>query len=194
MRSWKNLNSNQMKIKTFLIAFITCILFSHSIIQAQDKRPVFIGLQPSFTKETFYEENEFDINIVPLMVQIPIGKLIDFRITSEVNYRFGPQEGISDVGAQFVMPIYFKQKENAKTMSHGFYAGPVLGVGQNLLDNHNTITIAVEPGYMFKANKSFSLALGLQLGASYFDNFDKPNAWYSHFGFKINIGFWVNKR
>lgn len=178
-----------LKIYLFLFCFI---ILSLNHIYSQEKHPVFIGLQPSFTKETFYEKNEFDINIVPLLVQIPIGKQIDFRITSEVNYHFGPINGISDVGAQVVMPVYFRKKENTKSMSHGFYAGPVLGLGQNLLDDHNTITVAVEPGYMFKANKSFSLAIGLQLGASYFDNFNKPNAWYSHFGFKINLGFWVN--
>lgn len=179
-------------LKNYLILF-SLITLCLNQLYSQEKRPVFIGLQPSFTKETFYEKDELDINIIPLMVQIPVGKQIGLRFTSEVNYHFGPTDGISDVGGQIVMPIYFRKKENAKNMSHGFYAGPVLGLGQNLLDDHNTLTIAVEPGYMFKANKSFTLALGLQLGASYFDYFNKPNAWYSHFGFKINIGFWVNK-
>lgn len=183
------------KSVNLIFTYVIYLLFftSSVIAQAQEKRPVFIGLQPSITKETFYEDDEFDINIVPLIVQVPVGKRIDIRATSEVNYHFGPTNGISDVGVQFVMPVYLKKKENTKTISHGFYAGPVLGLGTNLIDDHNTLTIAVEPGYFFKASKSFSLALGLQLGASYFDYFDQPNAWYSHFGFKINIGFWVNK-
>ena len=182
-----------MKLIKYSSVFILLYLITSSIIYAQDKRPVFIGLQPSFTKETFYEKNEFDINVIPLIVQVPVGKRIDLRATSEVNYHFGPYDGISDVGAQFVMPIYFKKKENTKAMSHGFYAGPVLGLGTNLIDDHNTLTLAVEPGYMFKPNKRFSIALGLQLGASYFDYFNKSNTWYSHIGFKINIGFWVNR-
>ena len=182
-----------MKLIKYSSAFFLLYLITSSIIYAQDKRPVFIGLQPSFTKETFYEKNEFDINVIPLIVQVPVGKRIDLRATSEVNYHFGPSDGISDVGAQFVMPIYFKKKENTKAMSHGFYAGPVLGLGTNLIDDHNTLTLAVEPGYMFKPNKRFSIALGLQLGASYFDYFNKSNTWYSHIGFKINIGFWVNR-
>jgi len=181
-----------MKSLKYFTTIITLFLLTNSLIYAQEKRPFFIGLQPSFTKETFYEKNEFDINIVPLTIQVPLGKLIDIRVTSEVNYHFGPTKGVSDVGAQFVLPVYFKKKENAKTMSHGFYAGPVVGLGTNLINNHNTLTVAVEPGYMFKANKRFSLALGLQLGASYFDYFDKPNVWRSHFGVKINVGFWVN--
>ncbi len=179
----------------FIFTFVIYLLLfmGSEIVQAQDKRPVFIGVQPSFTRETFYEDGEFDINIVPIIVQVPVGKRIDIRATSEVNYHFGPSDGISDVGVQFVMPVYFKKKENTKSISHGFYAGPVIGLGTNLIDDHNTLTVAIEPGYMFKANKSFTLALGLQLGASYFDYFDQPNAWYSHIGFKINIGFWVNR-
>lgn len=180
-----------MKTITYVAVFLYLLLISQSFVHAQEKRPVFIGLQPSFTRETFYEEGEFDVNIVPLMVQVPVNKWMDIRITSEVNYHFGSTNGIADVGGQVVMPIYFKKKETAKTISHGFYAGPVLGLGQNLLDDHNTLNLAVEPGYLFKANKSFTLALGLQLGASYFDHFNEPNEWYSHFGLKINIGFWV---
>ncbi len=180
-----------MKSIVYISTLILLSLFSAASIYAQEKRPVFIGLQPSFTKETFYEKDEFDINIVPLMVQVPIGRLIDLRVTSEVNYHFGPTNGISDVGAQFVAPIYFKKKETVKSISHGFYAGPVLGLGTNLINDHNTLTVAVEPGYMFMANKSFTLALGLQFGASYFNYFEKSNVWRSHIGFKINVGFWV---
>jgi len=31
------------------------------------------------------------------------------------------------------------------------------------------------------------------LGGSYFTYDNQPNIWRSHFGFKVNIGFWVNK-
>jgi len=60
-----------------------------------------------------------------------------------------------------------------------------------LLNNHYTTTIAVEPGYMFKASKRFSLTLGLQLGSSYFMYENKNNQWLQHFGLKINLGFWL---
>ncbi len=182
-----------MKSLKYLSSILILYIITNSIVYAQDSRPVFLGLQPSFTKETFYDKNEFDINIIPLIVQVPFGKRIDLRTTSEVNFHFGPSDGISDVGLQLVMPVYFKKKENTKTISYGFYAGPVLGLGTNLIDDHNTLTIAAEPGYMFKSNNSFTLALGLQVGASYFDYFNKSNTWYSHIGIKINIGFWVNR-
>ncbi len=160
---------------------------------AQDKRPIFLGLQPSYTAEPFYEKGELDINVVPLMIQIPIGKRIDFRITSIANYHIGGQNGFADVGAQMVLPIFIKKREKTKMIAHGFYVGPVMGLGTNLMNDHNTLVLAAEGGYLFPTKKSFSLSLGLQLGASYFDYFNQDNVWRNHFGVKINIGFWVNQ-
>ncbi len=183
-----------MKRHEVILIILILTIISLSVVKAQDKRPLFIGVQPSITKETFYEKDEFDVNIVPLVLQVPVGRCIDLRATTEVNYHFGDTRGISDIGVQFVLPVYFQMKENTKTISHGFYAGPVLGIGQNQIDDHNTITLAVEPGYMFMAKRSFTLSLGIQVGASYFDYFNKSNTWYSHLGFKINVGFWVNRK
>ena len=85
-----------MKPIKYFAAFLNLLLISQTFVLAQEKRPVFIGLQPSFTRETFYEEGEFDINIVPLMVQVPIDKMVDIRFTSEVNYHFGSTNCISE--------------------------------------------------------------------------------------------------
>jgi len=178
--------------KQFLIAWF--ILFQLVNLQAQDRRPIFIGLQPGYTAERFYDENEIDINIIPITFQVPVGKLVDFRLTTIANYHFGgEQNGVSDIGFQFVFPVYFKKKENSKDLPKGFYAGPVLGLGRNLIYDHNTMIMAVEAGYQFPTQKSFSISMGLQLGATYFEYDNQPNVWRNHFGFKVNIGFWVNK-
>lgn len=179
---------------TSAIVILFFLLSTAHKINAQEKRPLFIGLQPSYTAEQFYEENELDINVIPLMIQFPVAKLIDIRFVTVANYHIGGDEnGFSDIGLQFVMPIYFKKKDVIKSPSKGFYAAPVVGLGRNLLNDHNTLTLAAEAGYMFATNKSFSLALGLQFGATYFDYDNQPNVWRNHFGFKVNIGFWVNK-
>ncbi len=173
---------------------IISILFLMSVqLLSQEKRPVFIGLQPGITKEQFYEKDEFDINVIPLVFQIPLSQRFDFRFVTIANYHFGSSQGFSDIGFQSVFPFYFKKKEATKTLSSGFYTGPVLGAGRNLLNDHYNTTLAVEPGYMFKTSKRFSLSLGLQFGASYFIYDNEPNKWRSHFGFKINLGLWVNK-
>lgn len=174
------------------ILFLLLMLNSRFIL-GQEKHPVFIGVQPSITKETFYEKEDFDINIVPLVFQTPIGKIIDIRFTTLANYHFGSSEGFSDIGFQLIAPIYFKKKEKIKMPSHGFYIGPLIGFSRNLLYNHYTTTPAIEPGYLFKTSNRFSLSLGIQLGASHFNYDNEPNKWVSHFGFKINLGFWVNK-
>ncbi len=180
-----------MKARTVIITLlIGIVLYSYS----QDKRPIFIGLQPGFTVEPFYEKNEFDINIIPITLQIPLGKRIDFRITTLANYHFGGKKnGFSDLGFQFVLPVYLKKKENTKTSSKGFYIGPVIGIGRNMLNDHYTTTLAIEPGFQFPAMRSFAISMGLQFGGSYFAYDNQPNVWRNHFGFKINIGFWVNK-
>ena len=91
------------------------------------------------------------------------------------------------------MPVYLKKKEQTQNISKGFYLAPVVGFGTNLINDHNTLTLALEPGFHFPATKRFSIALGLQLGATYFAYFNQANVWRNHFGFKVNIGLWVNK-
>lgn len=159
-----------------------------------NKRPIFIGLQPGYTAEQFYDEGELDINIIPITFQIPIGKLTDFRVTTLANYHLGgEQNGFADVGLQVVVPVYFKKKENGKDLPRGFYAGPMVGFSRNLINEHYTTNLAAEAGYQFPTSKSFSISMGLQLGATYFTYDDQPNVWRNHFGFKVNIGFWVNQ-
>ena len=53
-----------MKAITYILLLLLIFLSANSNLMSQDKRPVFIGIQPSFTRETFYEEGEFDINVV----------------------------------------------------------------------------------------------------------------------------------
>lgn len=177
--------------------FVIIIIILTALIKtgsAQDKKPIFIGLQPGFTAEPYYDKNEFDINIIPVTIQMPISKRLDIRLITLANYHFGGKEnGFSDIGFQFVLPFYLKKKEAPNIIPQGFYLGPVLGIGRNLINDHYTTTLAIEPGYQFPTKKSFSISMGLQLGGSYFTYDNQPNILRSHFGFKVNIGFWVNK-
>ena len=86
---------------------------------------------------------------------------------------------------------FFKEIENRQDIPKGFYLGPVLGFGRNLLNEHFTTTLAAEPGYMFETRKSFTIVLGIQLGASYFHYDSQPNKWVLHWGPKVTFGFWV---
>lgn len=164
------------------------------IANKNKKRPLFIGLQPGITAEPYYNEDEFDINIIPITIQFPVGKRTDLRLTYLANYHFGGETtGFADMGIQTLVPVYFKAKKNAKDLPKGFYAGPMIGFSRNLLFDHYTTNLAVEAGYQFPVEKRFSVSMGIQFGATYFDYDNQPNVWRNHFGFKVNIGLWVNK-
>ena len=174
-----------------LIFFLSILLISFS--KGQEKKPLFMGLQPAITQERNYEKDEFDVNVFPLVFQMGISKQFDIRFTSIVNYHIGNENGFSDIGLNTVVPYFFKRKEDRMAPSSGIYLGPALGLGNNFLDDHGTVTLAAEGGYMFPATKRFTLALSMQLGGSYFVYSDQPNSWTNHFGIKINLGWWLRK-
>ena len=179
------------KSARFLL-IIGIFMLSVNKVWAQEKKPLFLGIQPAVTKEQFYDAGEFDINIIPIVLQMPLSKKFDLRLTTLGNYHFGGTEGFSDLGLQAVVPYFiFSKKEKTNSKSHGFYAGPVLGFGRNLLNDHYTTTLGIEPGYMFETEKHFTLSLGLQFGGSYFTYDDQSDIWRNHFGFKLNLGWWL---
>lgn len=168
--------------KISILVFTLTILLALEC-NAQDRKPIFIGLQPGITKEQFYDKGEFDVNIFPLVMQLPVTKQMDFRATLLANYHFVGENGFSDIGIFLIAPVFLKNKSNVNITSSGFYAGPLVGLGRNILNEHYTVTLGVEPGYMFPTDKRFTLTLGLQLGGSYFEYDNGETKWRNHFGF-----------
>ena len=183
-----------MNMKRFIVILISLFFFNNLSI-AQGGKPIFFGLQPGITQEKFYDKDEFDVNVIPLVIEIPLSKCVDLRLTSIGNYHFGGEEnGFSDLGFQLLTPVFLKRKEAVNEKSSGIYIAPVGGYGRNLLYDHNTYVLAAEAGYLFPTNNRFSLSLGVQLGGSYFDYDDESDLWRQHFGIKVNLGFWTNTR
>ncbi len=177
--------------KLFYIAILTLISCGQSICQSNT--PIFIGIQPNVTVEPFYDEGEFDLDITPLVFEASVGLRTNIKITPIVNYHFGgPNNGISDVAVFSALPIFLKAKEKRSDRPFGFYLGPVVGFGRNLINSHYTMTVAVESGYMFKTKNRFTISMGLQLGGSYFSYDTEPNKWVTHWGPKFSFGFWIN--
>ncbi len=177
-------------MKTTSIFFLFFLIVTNGIF-AQTTKPIFIGLEPAITKEKFYEEKEFDINIIPIVIQFPVTKRLDLRFTTLANYHFCGDNKFSDIGLFSVLPIFLKKKEYTSDKSSGFYIGPVSGFGKNLINKHYTTTVALESGFMFPTSNKFSLTLGLQFGGSHFAYENQSNKWMQHFGYKVNIGFWI---
>ena len=135
---------------------------------AQSNVRTFVAIQPSVTIEPFYEKGELDVNVLPIVAEWPLNHRVDFRVVPTLNYHFSESEqGLSDVGSFFVLPVFFKNQEESR-FPFGFYAGPLVGLGRNLINDHYTLTLAIEPGYFFQTNNRFSICVGLQLGSSYF--------------------------
>jgi hypothetical protein len=180
-------------IRIITIALILLTIYNGSLF-GQTKKQLYIGLQPGVTVEPFYEEGEFDLNLLPFIFEFPINSRINLRISPIANYHMGGvTNGISDLGIFTVLPIFIKEREDDNLIPHGLYLGPVVGFGRNLINNHYTTTLAVEPGYMFETKKRFTINLGIQLGASYFSYDSEPNKWVFHWGPKVTFGFWLRR-
>lgn len=174
------------------ILFLTISLFMVTIGFTQEiKRQYFLGLQPSFTKEKFYADNEFDINVFPLVLQTGISKKVDVRLTTLANYHFGNAAQFSDLGIELATPVFWKKKESAKSKSKGIFLSPVLGLSNNQMNQHNTINAIVEGGYFFLIGKKLALSASLQYGRSFFYYHDGTSKDVEHFGVKVNIGLWL---
>lgn len=176
-------------MKTISIVFLLIVLVTVGYSQ-EEKRALFIGLQPSLTKEKFYDENEFDINVFPIVVQTGISKRVDIRFITLANYHFGDAAQFSDLGIELATPIFLKKKERPKSKSKGFFLSPVLGLSTNLMNEHNTINAIAEAGYFFLIGQKFALSASVQYGRSFFFYHHQENENVQHFGVKVNVGLW----
>lgn len=175
------------------ISTLTLLAFFSMMVSSQTKKLIFIGVQPALTVEPFYEEGELDVNAFPLIIETSLSSRINLRIAPIANYHLGgTSNGFSDLGVFAVLPVFLKEKEDETSKPYGFYLGPVIGFGRNMINKHYTTTLALEPGYMFEAKKRFTITLGLQLGASHFAYDAQPNKWVFHWGPKVTFGYWIN--
>jgi len=180
-----------MKIKTS-IALLVFFLGAGNIYAQHNK--LFVGFQPAVTKEKFYNDNEFDVNVFPLVLQKNLGANMDVRVVTLANYFIADSNsGFSDLGLNSIWPYYFLATDSE--ILHGPYVGPLLGFGRNVKNDHNTVILGAETGYMFKTSpgKRFTLSIGLQYGRTYFDYDNGDKIWREHFGLgKINLGWWID--
>ena len=172
------------------VLFFALILLS-SIGVSQSKAYNYIGLRPYITAEPYYEKGELDFNIAPLVYQRSITNNFDLRLASILNLGFRNDEiAITHIGLQLGGPIYFSKKENKSEHSKGLYIAPVLSLTRNILELHTNTGLYIEPGYHLALSDKFSLMMGLELGATYFNYDDlREDGWESHFGVSIILAW-----
>jgi hypothetical protein len=177
-------------MKTIGIIY-TFILMSISI-NAQEKRAFMLGLNPSVSVESYYDQGELDINIFPFTMQLSINQRIDLRFITLFNIGIrNDASGFSQMGLESALPIFLKAKEDLSDHSRGFYAAPVLSVSKSKLDQNTHIGLWAEPGYQFNIDKKFSLVLAAQAGTTYIHYIGGTGSWNSHLGLKVIIGWWM---
>ena len=153
----------------------------------QQKGALYLGLGPDITTEKEYEKGEFDINIVPFVLQYYLSKTVAIRASSVVNLHIGNETEISQVGGQLALPVYFLSK--ASTAISGIYLAPLVGMSHNYISEGNESTAAAEAGYTWILPGGFTMNLGLQLGATYFTADDQTAGWRNHSGLKYSLGY-----
>lgn len=142
-----------------------------------------LGAQPAITVEPWYEEGEMDINILPFVYLPNTGMLAEMRFISLVNYHFGDDGGVKDVGLEIAKPWYYKET--------AWYGAPVALVGVDLLEDRFKTTLTSEFGYSFETEDAWRFNLGFQLGATFFGANDAEAAvWRDHIGVKFYFGKW----
>lgn len=179
-----------MKKNSLLFIFILQSCF----VSAQ--KPLFIGINPSFTFEKRYGKGEYDVNILPLVLQIPINERVDIRFATIYNYGVRINgNSVQHRGLELALPIFILEEKDASGPSEGFYIAPVVSFSRNRWDGYYHQGLYAEPGYFFKLGKKGGLSIGAQMGATYFrhPNINHPQRTLvrSHFGLKFIIGGWL---
>jgi hypothetical protein len=167
-------------IPIILIVFLqTC----SSLYAQSNETSFFVGINPGITAEPYYEDGEYDVNILPLVFQKPIFNKFHIRLNSILNYGLREDENnFSHIGGEIGFPYFFFNQ---------FYISPLVGITKNNLESTINIVNAIEPGYHFIFENDFSLFAGIQIGNTYFIYDDKEeNEWKNHFGIKIMLGKW----
>lgn len=178
-------------IKQIIILMAILVIYENPLL-AQEGNGLFIGINPSVTVEPFYDEGELDINILPLVYQMPLTKRFDIRLTSILNLgiRNNGNE-ISHYGFETGFPMFFEPKETKNEISKGFFVAPIFSMTRNKVEEHNNLGFWIEPGYNLLFDDTFAMTFGLQLGSTYFAYDSGQTKWDNHFGIKIIVGKWL---
>lgn len=155
-------------------------------------RQFFVGVSPEINVNPFFPGQFINLNIFPVVLQIPITNSIDCRITPIYNLGYrGIGVGYKSVGGQVALPIFFNSKKHLLEASNGFYFAPVLALTRWGTLFQTNIGFFAEPGYHILFDNHLALNIGAQLGTNFLIYDVNKNLWKTHLGLKITIGGWL---
>lgn len=175
----------------FYIALIFFLSTTNGYSQNK-KEHYFLGINPSLTVEPYYAKGEFDLNILPLVVQKMINSRSGIRLISLVNLGFkNSAKSISHIGLSGGWVYYLSQQEQDLYTKQGIYVAPVLALSYNRFEKSFNTGLYAETGYHFLLPKNWGIATGLQFGYTHFNySTISSDTWKTHFGIKVIIGKW----
>lgn len=98
-------------LKYFGLLFLILFCFTETLEAQNDKHFNFLGINPSVTIEPFYEQGEFDVNILPIVYQRSVTKRFDIRLTSICNLGIRNNgNAISHFGFEAAFPIFLNKR------------------------------------------------------------------------------------
>lgn len=176
--------------KMILIPIFLTLCF---VINAQQRRPIMVGISPAATFNKQYPAGAFDINICPIGIQFPaIINNLDIRFLGLINYGFRNYgSAIINIGGEVTLPYHFDFANEHKFISKGLFIGPGVAYTRNVHYLHRNTAIFIEPGYHFIFNEKFSLIIDFQYGRKYFKYDDGAKLTQNHYGVKLVLGWWI---
>lgn len=179
------------------LVFLLLILIIASSAEAQGRRYKLIGIQPGASMvymDPLDPLSQIDINVVPIIFQIPINTVTDFKLATIGNYRYGGDSRISEVGFQVVFPRYFEGKERFSEKSMGWYLGPLVSGLRGFYSNLWEARAALEFGHYSEAKRGISFYYNLQAGGAYQVHPNKPPRIAPFAGINLGVGFWYKDK
>lgn len=135
-------------------------------------------IQPAITAEPG-DDQGLQVNLLPLLVEKPLGERISLRLRSILNARLNGS--ITGAGAGFVLPWYWEPRTSASPQ--GAYLGPVADF--TWVRGARTATFAAEAGYAFFFDP-VTVNLGFQAGMTHL----RQSQWVPHNGVMVSVGVW----
>ena len=176
--------------KIFIISFFLLTLAITA--NCQNSKSFLIGINPAVTIEKSYPKGAFDLNVLPLVIEFPVVKDLNFRAITLLGYGFRNYgSALMNVGVEFALPYYFIFGKSKPLHPSGFFVAPGFAYSRNVYYYHNSYSIFLEPGYNFLITDRFSLIIDMQYGRTFFKYDDGISVTGNHFGVKVVLGWWI---
>jgi len=164
-----------MKIRAILLLSILVIPVVAGAQEAEkpEIRPVqyYIGLQPGIDRLVFeqfdgYAEYAWDIDLVPVTVEYALNRHWGLCLHTILNLENRPYQYpsvLSSFGIEVALPYYLSLK-NSEEGHRGFFVGPTLTPGYNLLNKYHSLKVGGSVGYSLLFANKWSFSVAVQAG------------------------------